>query len=93
MIFIAICKIKKDVTIYFAISVRLMDWRDFYPLNLIYNTMDYLEKQYPSVCTVTSIGQSVEGRDIKVRYFLQIKLNCSVIRENIYREEIQKKNK
>ena len=42
------------------------DWKDFYPLNIIYNFIDNLEVQYPSTCTVSSIGQTVEGRDIKV---------------------------
>ncbi|XP_026495722.1 carboxypeptidase B-like [Vanessa tameamea] len=45
---------------------RTLDWKDFYPLNVIYNFMDNLEIQYPSSCSVTSIGQSVEGRDIKM---------------------------
>ncbi|CAH2093038.1 unnamed protein product [Euphydryas editha] len=47
-------------------SPKRFDWRDFYPLNVIYNFMDNLEVQYPSSCTVSSIGQSVEGRDIKM---------------------------
>ncbi|CAG9788792.1 unnamed protein product [Diatraea saccharalis] len=45
---------------------RAMDWRDYYPLDIIYNYMDFLEIQFPSTCTVSIIGKSVEGRDIKM---------------------------
>ncbi|CAH2984170.1 unnamed protein product [Chilo suppressalis] len=45
---------------------KAMDWRDFYPLDMIYNFMDYLEVQFPSTCTVSVIGKSVEGRIIKM---------------------------
>ncbi|XP_028172435.1 carboxypeptidase B-like [Ostrinia furnacalis] len=45
---------------------RAMDWKDFYPLHVIYNFMDFLEVQFPSTCTVSCIGKSVEGRDIKM---------------------------
>ncbi|XP_060804968.1 carboxypeptidase B-like [Amyelois transitella] len=45
---------------------RCMDWNDYYPLNIIYNFLDSLEIAYPSICTVTSIGNSVEGREIKM---------------------------
>lgn len=45
---------------------KAMDWKDFYPLHIIYNFMDYLEVQFPSTCTVSAIGKSVEGRDIKM---------------------------
>ncbi|KAG6445099.1 carboxypeptidase B [Manduca sexta] len=45
---------------------RLIDWKDYYPLNVINSFIDSLEKQYPSTCTVSVIGRTVEGRDIKV---------------------------
>ncbi|CAK1555696.1 unnamed protein product [Leptosia nina] len=45
---------------------RVLDWKDYYPLNVVYNFMENLEVQYPSTCTVSSIGRSVEGRDIKM---------------------------
>lgn len=44
-----------------------MDWKDFYPLEKIYRFIDSLEVQFPSTCTSTAIGRTVEGRDIKVR--------------------------
>ncbi|XP_073961547.1 carboxypeptidase B-like [Choristoneura fumiferana] len=45
---------------------RVLDWKNYYPLHLIYNFMMDLETQFPSTCTVSSIGKSVEGRDIKM---------------------------
>ncbi|XP_045774591.1 carboxypeptidase B-like [Maniola jurtina] len=43
-----------------------IDWKDYYPLKNIYYFMDSLEVRYPSTCTVSTIGQTVEGRDIKM---------------------------
>ncbi|XP_059052554.1 carboxypeptidase B-like [Achroia grisella] len=45
---------------------RSMDWKDYYPLDIIYSFLDALERIYPSTCTITIIGKSVEGRDIKM---------------------------
>ncbi|XP_063365490.1 carboxypeptidase B-like [Cydia amplana] len=45
---------------------RVLDWKDFYPLHFINDFMIDLEKQYPSTCTVISLGKTAEGRDIKV---------------------------
>ncbi|XP_021207339.3 carboxypeptidase B, partial [Bombyx mori] len=45
---------------------KSLDWKDFYPLNVIYDFLDALERQYPSICTVTVIGNTVEGRDVKM---------------------------
>ncbi|CAG9564626.1 unnamed protein product [Danaus chrysippus] len=45
---------------------REMDWKDFYPLEKIYRFIDSLEVQFPSTCTSTAIGRTVEGRDIKM---------------------------
>ncbi|VVC93995.1 carboxypeptidase B-like isoform X2 [Leptidea sinapis] len=42
------------------------NWDDFYPLHMVYSFMDNLEAHFPSICTVSSIGRSVEGRDIKM---------------------------
>ncbi|XP_026321173.1 carboxypeptidase B-like [Hyposmocoma kahamanoa] len=44
----------------------ILDWKDFYPLNIIYQWMDELERLYPATCTVCSIGRTVEGRQIKM---------------------------
>ncbi|XP_049875903.1 carboxypeptidase B-like [Pectinophora gossypiella] len=45
---------------------RVMDWKDYYPLGMIYNWMDEIERQFPATCTVCPIGKSVEGRYIKM---------------------------
>ncbi|CAB3230887.1 unnamed protein product [Arctia plantaginis] len=45
---------------------RVLDWTDFYPLPTIYNFLDELEKTFPSTCTVSIIGKTVEGLDIKL---------------------------
>ncbi|XP_072945149.1 carboxypeptidase B-like isoform X2 [Epargyreus clarus] len=45
---------------------RIIDWQDFYPLNTINSFMDSLETVYPSTCTVSVIGHTVEGRPIKM---------------------------
>ncbi|CAH0588966.1 unnamed protein product [Chrysodeixis includens] len=45
---------------------RYLDWKDFYPLNSVYSFLEDLETSFPSTCTVSVIGKSVEGRDIKM---------------------------
>uniref|UniRef100_A0A2H1WSE0 SFRICE_031639 n=1 Tax=Spodoptera frugiperda TaxID=7108 RepID=A0A2H1WSE0_SPOFR len=45
---------------------RTLDWRDFYPLHVVYSFLNDLEKEFPSTCTVSVIGRTVEGRDIKM---------------------------
>ncbi|KAF9418888.1 hypothetical protein HW555_004408 [Spodoptera exigua] len=45
---------------------RSLDWKGFYPLHVVYNFLNNLEKTFPSTCTVSVIGRSVEGRDIKM---------------------------
>lgn len=44
-----------------------MDWKKYHRLGVIYSFIDDLEKDFPAICTVTVIGKSIEGRDIKVR--------------------------
>ncbi|XP_052743548.1 carboxypeptidase B-like [Bicyclus anynana] len=46
--------------------ITVMDWNDFYPLRNIYHFMENLEVCYPSVCTVSTIGRTTEGREIKI---------------------------
>ncbi|KAJ8715138.1 hypothetical protein PYW08_005119 [Mythimna loreyi] len=43
-----------------------MDWKDYHRLEVIYNFMDDLEANFPSICTTASIGRSVEGRHLKI---------------------------
>ncbi|KAM3965856.1 carboxypeptidase B [Aphomia sociella] len=47
-------------------KIKLMDWKRYHRLNIIYDFIDELERDYPAICTVTVIGKSVEGRDIKM---------------------------
>lgn len=44
----------------------VLNWKDFYPLNVIYNFMHSLEVEFPSTCTVCTIGKTDEGRDLKM---------------------------
>jgi hypothetical protein len=43
-----------------------MSWDSYHRLDTIYTWMDSLAKQYPQKLRIQTIGQSVEGRDIKV---------------------------
>ncbi|XP_045488617.1 carboxypeptidase A4-like [Pieris rapae] len=45
---------------------RNMDWHTFHRLDVIYEFMENLAKEYPYLCTVMIIGKSVEGRDLKL---------------------------
>ncbi|KAG6445081.1 hypothetical protein O3G_MSEX003712 [Manduca sexta] len=43
-----------------------MTWKQYHRLEDIHGFLDYLAKTYPSIATVTTIGKSHEGRDLKV---------------------------
>ncbi|XP_050682302.1 carboxypeptidase B-like isoform X2 [Leptidea sinapis] len=45
---------------------KLMDWKRYHKLNVIYSFLDELEQDFPAICTVSVIGKSVENRDIKM---------------------------
>ncbi|PZC76035.1 hypothetical protein B5X24_HaOG205237 [Helicoverpa armigera] len=45
---------------------KTMDWMNYHRLETIYAFMDNLAAQYPYLCTISVIGKSVEGRDLKV---------------------------
>ncbi|XP_032519329.1 carboxypeptidase B-like isoform X2 [Danaus plexippus] len=47
-------------------QLLVMDWKKFHRLSVIYSFLDHLEKDFPAICTVSVIGKSVEGRDIKM---------------------------
>ncbi|XP_041982515.1 uncharacterized protein LOC121735680 [Aricia agestis] len=47
-------------------KITLMNWKRFHKLHVIYSFMDNLERDFPSLCSVYSIGKSVDGRDIKM---------------------------
>ena len=43
-----------------------MTWKQYHRLEDIYGFLDYLATTYPSIISVKTIGQSYEGRDLKV---------------------------
>lgn len=45
-----------------------MDWNNYHRLNVIYEFLDRLAEEWPSLCKVCTIGRSAEGRDIKVNF-------------------------
>ena len=51
-----------------------MDWKKYHRLNVIYSFIDELEKDFPAICTVSVIGKSVQGRDIKVVKYVYCKI-------------------
>ncbi|XP_026321175.1 carboxypeptidase B-like isoform X2 [Hyposmocoma kahamanoa] len=60
-------------------KIKLMDWKRFHRLRDIYDFIDELERDYPAICTVSVIGKSVEGRDIKMlKVSNSNATNCSV---------------
>ncbi|XP_015176245.1 PREDICTED: carboxypeptidase B-like [Polistes dominula] len=43
-----------------------MEWSSYHRLDDIYGYLDFLAQTYPDVCSVMNIGNSVEGRPLKV---------------------------
>lgn len=43
-----------------------MEWTSYHRLEDIHGYLDYLAETFPDVCSVVSIGNSVEGRSLKV---------------------------
>lgn len=43
-----------------------MTWNAYHRLSDIYGYLDYLSTTYPSLCTVKTIGRTVQGRELKV---------------------------
>ncbi|XP_076649892.1 carboxypeptidase B [Halictus rubicundus] len=43
-----------------------MEWTSYHRLDDIHTYLDYLAETFPAVCSVVSIGNSVEGRALKV---------------------------
>lgn len=43
-----------------------MDWKSYHRLDVIYKFLESLAAEYPYLCTVSVIGKTVEGRDLKV---------------------------
>lgn len=46
-----------------------MEWTSYHRLEDIHGYLDYLADTFPDVCSVVTIGHSVEGRPLKVRIF------------------------
>lgn len=45
-----------------------MEWSSYHRLEDIHVYLDYLAETFPEACSVVSIGNSVEGRPLKVQY-------------------------
>jgi len=43
-----------------------MTWQSYHRVNDIHGYLDYLAQTYPDICSVTTIGKSVEGRPLKM---------------------------
>lgn len=43
-----------------------MTWTAYHRLDDIYNFIEYLAKTHPELCTVITIGKSLEDRRLKV---------------------------
>lgn len=43
-----------------------MHWRDYHSLDAIYAYMREIRAKHPSICRLYTIGQTAEGRDLKV---------------------------
>lgn len=43
-----------------------MHWRDYHSLESIYAFMREIRARYPNICRLYTIGQTTEGRDLKV---------------------------
>ncbi|CAH0588965.1 unnamed protein product [Chrysodeixis includens] len=60
-------------------KIRLMDWKKYHRLSVIYAFIDDLERDFPAICTVSVIGKSVEGRDIKMLKISNSNANNSAV--------------
>lgn len=47
-----------------------MTWQAYHKTSDIHGYLDYLAQTYPNLCTVESIGRSVQGRQLKVLRFV-----------------------
>lgn len=45
-----------------------MEWTSYHRLQDIHGFLDYLADTYPDLCSVTTIGHSIEGRPLKVPF-------------------------
>ncbi|KAF4524148.1 hypothetical protein B566_EDAN012153 [Ephemera danica] len=61
-----------------------MTWQSYHPLQDIHDYIDYLAQTYPDICSVTTIGSSVEGRPLKVLRISSRKQSASGSRPAIW---------
>jgi len=53
-----------------------MEWTSYHRLNDIYDYLDFLANSYPDVCSVKTIGNSIEGRPLRVTFtFLHLRFD------------------
>jgi hypothetical protein len=43
-----------------------MNWNGYSKFPVIHEFLDYYASKYPEICTVQKIGETVEGREIKL---------------------------
>ncbi|KAH9630256.1 hypothetical protein HF086_012441 [Spodoptera exigua] len=72
---------------------KLMDWKKYHRLSVIYAFIEELERDYPAICTVSVIGKSVEGRDIKVKKHIIPVLNPDGYEYTHTHERMWRKNR
>ncbi|EFN61709.1 Carboxypeptidase B [Camponotus floridanus] len=56
-----------------------MEWTTYHQLADIYGYLDFLAETYPDLCSVQTIGHSIEGRPLKVLRISNGKLNAPAI--------------
>ncbi|XP_048267587.1 carboxypeptidase B isoform X1 [Bombus terrestris] len=56
-----------------------MEWTSYHRLEDIHGYLDYLAETFPDVCSVVSIGNSVEGRPLKVLRISNGKANAPAL--------------
>lgn len=60
-------------------KAKRMDWNDYQRLDVIHSFLDELEYDYPSICTVGTIGLSREDRNLKVYHIDINKINSITV--------------
>lgn len=48
-----------------------MHWNDYHSLDNIYAFMREIRAKYPNICRLYTIGQTAEGRDLKVLRYVE----------------------
>jgi carboxypeptidase A4 len=61
-----------------------MTWQSYHRVADIHGYLDYLAQTYPDLCSVSSIGNSVEGRPIKMIKISNQKRNARASKPSFY---------